>query len=83
MSSTYRSMRFAASSDLTSCALPTMPRSGPGWDLRSATLAAGSPGSKIEFCHGNGSERVLETTYLVALFRYGVNGLSVCCGQYP
>ena len=53
-------MSFAANNDLTSCALPTMPRSGPGSDLSWATLAAGSPESRIEFSQGSGSERVLE-----------------------
>ena len=58
MSSTYRSMSFAANNDLTSIALPTMPKSGPGSDLTLATLAAGSPGSRTEFSQGSGSVRV-------------------------
>ena len=52
-----------------------MDRPRPGWVFSSATSSTASPRSRIEFCQASASCRVLETTYLVAVFMRVVNGL--------
>jgi hypothetical protein len=59
-------------SDWISAPLPRIVRSLPGWALSSATASAASPWSRVEFCHGSGSFRVVDATYFWEALRASV-----------